>query len=255
MDILSTLAEEAKSRYQGKNPETIQKQAFEQILKGHPFITNLSRKGSLNIIAEVKQASPSKGRIVEDFDPVRIAKTYESAGAQAISVLTEPFRFLGDGLYLSQIHKEVQLPLLRKDFIITPYQILEARILGASAVLLIVALLDKEVLEHFIRLADRLGMDALVEVHDKAELDKALEAGAKIIGVNNRDLRTFEVNIETSLSLKQFIPDSVVSVSESGIKGPEDAKRLKKAGFSAILVGEQLMRSFDRKAAIKELQV
>ncbi|MDC7229644.1 MAG: indole-3-glycerol phosphate synthase TrpC [Sphaerochaetaceae bacterium] len=254
MDILQTLAASTAQRYQGKKTVNIETRAYSCVLDGHPFKHAL-KSDHLAVIAEVKKASPSKGVIASSFDPLAIAKEYEAGGASALSVLTEPTRFLGDDAYLTSIGESVSLPLLRKDFIITAYQILESRILGASAILLIAALLDHNTLSSFLSLAKSLGMDALVEVHDKVELDLALGAGATIIGVNNRNLRNFSVDLETSLRLIHSIPSSVTAVSESGIRGREDAILLKQAGFSAILVGEQLMRRVDRAQAVQELKV
>nr|WP_321304834.1 indole-3-glycerol phosphate synthase TrpC [uncultured Sphaerochaeta sp.] len=254
MDILQTLAASTAQRYQGKKIVNIETRAFSCALEGHPFKHAL-KSDHLAVIAEVKKASPSKGVIATSFDPLAIAKEYETGGASALSVLTEPTRFLGDDAYLANIGEIVPLPLLRKDFIITAYQILESRILGASAILLIAALLDHNTLSSFLSLTRSLGMDALVEVHDEVEMDLALGAGATIIGVNNRNLHTFSVNLETSLRLIHSIPSSVTAVSESGIRGREDAILLKEAGFSAILVGEQLMRRVDRAQAVQELKV
>ena len=254
MDILQTLAASTAERYQKKEPVTLEAQAFSCVLEDQPFKHALG--GShLAVIAEVKHASPSKGVIASSFDPIAIAEEYEKGGASALSVLTEPTRFLGDDAYLTSIEKAVSLPLLRKDFIITPYQILESRILGASALLLIAALLDTQTLASFLALTRSLGMDALVEEHDETELEMALKVGAAIIGVNNRNLRTFLVDLGTSIRLSSMIPSSVISVSESGIQGREDAMTLKSAGFSAILVGEQLMKSRNRAKAIAELKV
>lgn len=254
MDILQTLAASTAERYKESETNTIEARAFSCILHGQPF-KHAIQGSRLAVIAEVKHASPSKGVIASSFDPISIAREYERGGASALSVLTEPTRFLGDDAYLSSIGETVSLPLLRKDFIITPYQILESRILGASAVLLIAALLDHNTLASFLALTRSLGMDALVEVHNEMELDLALQAGSTIIGVNNRNLHTFAVDLETSLRLIGSFPTSVTAVSESGIQGKEDAIRLKQAGFSAVLVGEQLMRSRNRAKAIAELSI
>lgn len=205
------------------------------------------KKEDIAFICEVKKASPSKGLIASDFPYVRIAKDYEAAGADAISVLTEPEYFLGRDAYLSAIKKAVNLPVIRKDFTIDPYQIYEARIIGADAVLLICALLDTETLKEYIRIADSLGLTALVEAHDEAEIHSALEAGARVIGVNNRNLKTFEVDLNNSRRLRQLVPEAVTFVSESGIKTPGDIAELRKNGTDAVLIGETLMRS-SRKA-------
>ncbi|MGE4584422.1 MAG: indole-3-glycerol phosphate synthase TrpC [Sphaerochaeta sp.] len=254
MDILNSLADAARFRYRDKRDATIEEAAFEARLESSVFASAL-HQDHLSVIAEVKKASPSKGLIVEDFDPLAQAKAYASAGAQAISVLTEPTRFLGSNAYLASISKAVSLPTLRKDFIVTSYQILEARLLGASAILLIVALLEKSTLASYLKLASQLGLDALVEVHDEQECDSALEAGASLLGINNRDLRTFTVDLHTSLRLKHRIPQQCTTVSESGIKSREDAFLLKNAGFHAILVGEHLMRSCSVDATMQSLMV
>ncbi|MBI2844245.1 MAG: indole-3-glycerol phosphate synthase TrpC [Armatimonadetes bacterium] len=205
------------------------------------------------IIAEVKKASPSKGIIREDFDPVAIARAYESAGSAAVSVLTDEKFFQGRLEYLTQCRSAVRLPALRKDFIIDSYQIHEARAAGADAILLIAALLDTETIRSFIAQADKLQMASLVEVHDERELDSALEAGARIIGINNRNLRTFEVDIENTFRLVKRIPEEKIVVSESGIATHEDVRRLLDAGVHAALIGEMLMRASDPGAKLREL--
>lgn len=253
MDILAMLADSARERYRTAKVTDIEEKAFQAVLP-EPLFQMALAKPSLSIIAEVKRASPSKGLIAEEFDPLSIAREYESAQADAISVLTEPSRFLGSDEYLAQVSKAIALPTLRKDFIVNPYQILEARLLGASAVLLIAAILNDQQLKQYLGLTKQLGMDALVEVHDKTELERSIQAGSSIIGVNNRNLRTFEVYLETSFELRQYMPSTALCVSESGISGSDDAKLLAKAGFDAILVGELLMRSPDRKATIRELK-
>ncbi|GAX89741.1 indole-3-glycerol phosphate synthase TrpC [Effusibacillus lacus] len=212
-----------------------------------------SSKDTVALIAEVKKASPSKGVIREDFDPVRIASEYQAAGASAISVLTDEHFFQGHNQYLSRIRQSVQLPLLRKDFIIDERQIYEARLIGADAILLIAGILNLEELRKFRHLAQDLGLDALVEVHDRDELVKALESDARFIGVNNRDLRTFEVDLKTTEALAAELPDDCLLVSESGIFTHEDVQAVKKAGAKAILVGESLMRQPDIPLAIDRL--
>ena len=208
----------------------------------------------ISIIAEVKKASPSKGMIADDFDYVQIAKDYEEAGASAISVLTEPYFFKGDDDYLKEIAKNVSIPILRKDFVIDEYMIYQAKYLGASAVLLIVAILDIVSLRKYLDLAHSLGLSAIVEVHDGDEIMKALTVGAEIIGVNNRDLRDFSVDIENSISLRRCVGEDVVFISESGIKTKEDVARLKENNVDAVLIGETLMKSDDKKAMISELK-
>lgn len=206
-----------------------------------------------HVIAEVKKASPSKGVIRKDFDHVAIAKSYETAGAAAISVLTDKEFFHGSLSYLTDCGSSVALPVIRKDFIIDPYQIHEARAAGADAVLLIAALLDTEQLRAFLGVARELGMCALVEVHDEEELESALEANAGIIGINNRNLQTFEVDLETTFRLIKSIPRYVLKVSESGISSHADLVRLAEAGVDAVLVGESLMRAPDPGKKLKEL--
>ena len=205
------------------------------------------------IIAEVKKASPSAGIIREDFNPVKIAREYENSGAAALSVITEVSHFHGGLENLASLRWNATLPLLRKDFIIDTYQILEARHAGADAVLLIAALLDTGRLRNLRIEVERLGMDALVEVHNEEELQQTLESGATLIGVNNRDLRTFEVSLDVSLRLGRMIPKNMVSVSESGIRAPKDIRTLSDAGFKGFLVGEHLMRSPSPGAALAQL--
>ena len=194
------------------------------------------------VIAEVKRSSPSKGRIREDFDPVGIAGIYEDNGASAISILTERKFFEGSAAYIPQIGRAVGLPLLRKDFIIDPYQINETRVLGADALLLIARLLEAGELRDFIGLASELGLAALVEVHDEADVEKAISSGARIVGINNRDLATFRTDLAVSIRLARRIPKGVTVVSESGIGSRGDIERLMGAGIHAFLVGESLMR-------------
>ncbi len=212
----------------------------------------LVAKHDVGLIAEVKKASPSKGVIRENFDPVAIAKTYEQAGAACISVLTESKFFQGKLEYLGEIRKAVRIPLLRKDFIIDEYQLFEARAAGADAVLLIAACLEKRQLADYLGIAKLLQLDALVEAHTYRELDKSLLAGATIVGINNRDLTTFTVDLRTTLDLLQDIPDECTVVSESGIAERSDVVALQNAGVDAILVGESLMRAQDIGKKVKE---
>jgi indole-3-glycerol phosphate synthase len=218
-----------------------------------PFEKALAAPG-LSFICEVKKASPSKGIIAESFPYLKIAKEYETAGAAAISVLTEPEYFLGSDHYLQEIAAKANIPVLRKDFVIDPYQICEAKLLGAHAVLLIAALLDAKALEAFIKTASELGLSALVEIHSEAEAEQALEAGARIIGINNRDLKTFKVDIGVTARLKKLIPAGVITVAESGIQSAEDARVIKELGVDAVLIGESLMRSADKKQFLAELK-
>ena len=213
----------------------------------------LTTRSGIVLIAEVKKASPSKGVIREDFDPVRIAGTYEEAGASCLSILTEQKFFQGKLEYLGAVRKSVGLPLLRKDFIIDEYQIVEARAAGADAILLIAACLEREQMVDYIGVASGLGLDVLVESHTYKELDKSLRAGASLIGINNRDLKTFAVNLQTTLDLLKDIPEDRTIVSESGIRSRADVQKLQDAGVDAILVGESLMREQDIGKKVKEL--
>jgi indole-3-glycerol phosphate synthase len=205
------------------------------------------------VIAEVKRSSPSKGRIREDFNPVEIAGIYEDNGASAISILTERKFFEGNAAYLPQIRKAVGLPLLRKDFIIDTYQINETRVLGADALLLIARLLEAGELRDFIGLASELGLAALVEVHDEADVEKAVSSGTRIVGINNRDLATFRTDLDVSIRLARRIPKGITVVSESGINCRGDVERLMSAGIHAVLVGESLMREKDIGKKLREL--
>lgn len=227
---------------------------FKASLSGDRIATTVrGRRSDIAVIAEVKKASPSKGLIRADFDPVSIARVYESAGASAISVLTDDKYFQGALEYLSNIRSEVSLPLLRKDFIIDSYQIYEARVAGADAVLLIVAALGAKVLSELIGLAAGLGMSSLVEVHTAEELETAIEARAEIIGINNRDLQTFSVRLDTTLDLACRVPPDRILVSESGISTRQDVIGLMEAGVDAVLVGESLMRERDPSLKLREL--
>jgi indole-3-glycerol phosphate synthase len=208
---------------------------------------------ALGLIAEVKKASPSAGVIAESFDPVQIAKMYESAGANAISVLTDEPYFQGSLSHLTQVRAAVGLPVLRKDFILHEAQIYEASCAGADAILLIVAALEQAELERLLAVATDFQLDALVEVHTLEELDRALDTDARIIGVNNRNLATFEVDLKTTEELSEHVPDDVILVSESGIKTAEDTRRVLECGCNAILVGETLMRAGDVRQAVAEL--
>ena len=220
-----------------------------------PFAAALKRETSepIRLIAELKKASPSKGIFRGDFDAEKILLAYEQSPASALSILTDEKFFLGSLDNLALARRVTTKPLLRKDFIIDPYQLYEARVYGADAVLLIVAALDNAELRDLLNLARELGMDALIEVHTETELERAIEAGAKLIGINNRNLQTFEVDLSTTLRLRKLIPNSCVVVSESGIETREHVKALEDAGVDAILVGEVLIRSDDPKAKAKEL--
>jgi indole-3-glycerol phosphate synthase len=211
-------------------------------------------KGRLSVIAEVKKASPSKGLIKADFNHVEIAKAYENAGVDAISVLTEEFYFKGSVDYLKQIRESVNIPILCKDFIIDEYQIYQAATIGADAILLIVAILDIETLKAYSILAQSIGLDCLVEVHDECELQIALYCGAEIIGINNRNLKTFEVDLDTTKRLLKLIPNGHLIVSESGITTNEDLRKLKGNGVGAVLIGETLMRSDNLAKTLSSLR-
>lgn len=220
---------------------------------GFPFRKALSGD-EISFICEVKRASPSKGLIAPDFPYLDIARDYERAGASAISCLTEPFWFKGRDEYLAEISNAVKIPVLRKDFTVDEYMIYQAKTLGASAVLLICSILSKEQLSEYLGIAHSLGLSALVEAHDEGEVRTALSVGAGIIGVNNRDLRTFTVDINNSARLRKLVPPEVLFVSESGIKTAADIEALRSNGTNAVLIGEMLMRSPDKKAALDELR-
>ena len=207
-----------------------------------PFEAAL-RKADFGLICEVKQASPSKGVIAQDFDPLSIARDYEQAGADAISCLTEPYWFLGSDDYLAAIARELATPVLRKDFTVDEYMVYQAKALGASAVLLICAILDDAQLRAYGALAEELGLSALVEAHDAYEIDRALACGARIIGVNNRNLKDFSINLDNANSLRTKVPEEVLFVAESGVTSPADIATMAAAGANAALVGEALMRS------------
>ena len=227
------------------------------IRNGRPafaFEKTLKESDKMAFICEVKKASPSKGIIADDFPYLQIAREYEEAGADAVSVLTEPEFFKGNDKYLAEISCNVNIPVLRKDFTIDEYQIYEAKAIGADAVLLICSLLDARSIRAYISVCDELGLSALVEAHTKEEIDMALDAGARIIGVNNRNLKTFEVDLENSIRLRSYVPKDLCFVAESGIKTADDIKKLKAAGVNAVLVGESLMRSPDKKKALNQLR-
>ena len=252
--ILDELASEAVRRTERARMatplEVVRREAVP--MSGFPFESAL-RKPGMSFICELKRASPSKGTICEGYPYLEIAKEYEDAGASCISVLTEPSRFLGDISHLTEVSKRVNVPLLRKDFVVDEYMIYEARRAGASAVLLICSLLDERRLSEYIETCDALGMSALVEAHDRDEVRKAVDCGARIIGVNNRDLRDFSVDARNCLRLRPYVPDDVLFVAESGISSREDVECLKENGVDAVLIGETLMRSNDRKAKLREL--
>lgn len=256
-NILDQLADHARERTrQAKekiSPEEIRRKAL-SLPKGTFAFENALKKPGLSFICECKKASPSRGLIAPDFPYLKIAEEYEKAGADCISVLTEPKWFLGSDRYLKEIADAVAIPCLRKDFTVDAYMIYEAKVLGAAAVLLIVSLLSGEEIREYIRLCDELGFSALVEAHDEAEVQTALEAGARIIGVNNRNLKDFSVDTGNSRRLRELIPRDVVFVSESGVRDVGDVARLGEIGADAVLVGEALMRAPDRAARLSELR-
>jgi len=255
--ILETIAKQTAIRVDtARNHlpfDEIKKRAQKKGRGSFCFEKALKQRG-LSFICEVKKASPSIGLIAKSFPYVKIAKAYERAGAAAVSVITEPEFFLGNNVHLTDIKSAVSLPLLRKDFTVDAYQIYESHWLGADAVLLICALLDTDKLKDFLAICDELGISALVEAHTAAEVKAALEAGARIIGINNRDLKTFEVNINTCLSLRKLVPDDKIFVAESGIKSPEDIELLRTANTNAVLIGEALMRSKNIGAELEKLR-
>ena len=256
--ILDTLADAARQRV-AEARKTIDLPALRREAEALPkdragmFRKALSRPG-LNFICEVKKASPSKGLIAPDFPYVAIAKQYEAAGAAAISVLTEPTKFLGSDRYLAEIRQVVQTPLLRKDFTVDAYMVYQAKVLGADAVLLIAALLSDSELTEYRLAAESLGLDALVEAHDEREVERALASGARVLGVNNRNLKDFTVDIGNSLRLRPLVPKTIPFVAESGIKTREQTAELEQAGVNGVLIGETLMRSPDMKSALAQLR-
>ena len=239
---LEEIREKAIARYKQQAAGTAF--SFERALSG----------GGMHFICECKKASPSKGLIAPDFPYMEIARSYEAAGASAISVLTEPGWFLGEDRFLKEISEAVSIPCLRKDFTVDSYMIYEAKLLGASAVLLICAILDDVRLAEYLETAHSLGLSALVEAHDETEVRRALAAGARIIGVNNRDLHTFEVDINNSVRLRSLVPSDRIYVSESGIRNAGDVGVLYRNGTNAVLIGETLMRSLDKGAQLRELR-
>ena len=270
MNILNEIAEKTRERIEKDKKEMpredlireIQQKKVQMLLNPliqsetaktpHSFYQALKKPG-MSYICEVKKASPSKGLIAPEFPYLEIAKEYEAAGASAISCLTEPFYFMGSDTYLREITETVDIPVLRKDFTVDKYMIYQAKAFGAAAVLLICAILNDQELLEYRELAETLGMDALVEAHDENEVARALKTGAKIVGVNNRDLKTFNVDMNNSIRLRNLAPDNVVFVSESGIKNAGDIAILERNRVGAVLIGETLMRSADKKAALEKL--
>lgn len=256
MTILDELADYARERVKIAKEKVSLEQIKAQALalkKGEFEFEKALKTDGIAFICECKKASPSKGIIAEDFPYLKIAKEYEKAGAACISVLTEPKWFLGSDAYLKEITDNVSIPCIRKDFTVDEYMIYEAKVLGASAVLLICSILNDEDLVKYIKICDELGLSALVETHDEEEVKRALKVGARVIGVNNRNLKDFSVDINNSKKLKAMVPDDVIFVSESGIKDSTDVKNAQMMGANAILVGETLMRADDKKAMLMEL--
>ena len=257
MTILDRLAAYAQERVtaakQNISIEELKERAV-SLPRGDFAFEKALKKDDIAFICECKKASPSKGVIAGDFPYLQIAKAYESAGADCISVLTEPKWFLGSDRYLQEIAAAVHIPCLRKDFTVDAYMLYEAKCLGAAAVLLICSILSEEQIKAYIQICDSLGLSALVEAHDEAEVKTALRCGARIIGVNNRNLKDFSVDTDNSRRLRRLIPKDVVFVSESGVKTPEDVQLLREVGADAVLIGETLMRAADKKQKLKELR-
>lgn len=257
MNILDELAGYAKERVENdkrKFPLGELINTVSAMPKGSGAFEKALRKDGMSFICECKKASPSKGIIAEEFPYLTIAKEYEQAGADCISVLTEPKWFLGSDEYLSEIAKAVSIPCLRKDFTVDEYMIYQARLLGASAVLLICSILSEAQIKEYLELCSSLGLSALVEAHNENEIETALKCGASIIGVNNRDLRDFSVDTGNSRRLRKMIPSGTVFVSESGIKNAGDVALLREAGVDAVLIGEALMKAADKKQMLRELK-
>lgn len=257
MTILEQLASYARERVtQAKRRVSlaeIKKQALSQPIGGFAFEQAL-RKPDISFICECKKASPSKGVIAPEFPYLEIAKEYEAAGADCISVLTEPKWFQGSDQYLKEIAAAVSIPCIRKDFTVDEYMIYEAKVLGASAVLLICSILEEKQIEDYLRICDGLGLSALVEAHNEQEVLTALRAGARIIGVNNRNLKDFSVDTDNSRRLRALIPPEVLFVSESGVSSPADVEKLREIGADAVLIGETLMRASDKKEKLHQLR-
>lgn len=255
--ILDRLAGHARERVEDakrRQPLAEIRQRALDMPKGNFAFENALKKPDIAFICECKKASPSKGLIAPEFPYLSIAREYETAGADAVSVLTEPKWFLGSDAYLKEIAEAVSIPCLRKDFTVDEYMIYEAKLLGASAVLLICAILSEEQIKEYIGICDGLGLSALVEAHDGEEVEIALRAGARMIGVNNRNLKDFSVDTENSRRLRQMIPPEVLFVSESGVGCAEDVSSLRGIGADAVLIGETLMRAADKKAKLRELK-
>ena len=257
MTILDQLAEHAKERVEAAKKlhpsDEVKAQALALPKGGFEFEKAL-RKDDIAFICECKKASPSKGIIAENFPYLQIAKEYEAAGADCISVLTEPKWFLGSDEYLREIASNVNIPCIRKDFTVDSYMIYEAKILGAKAVLLICSILNEAQIKEYIGICDELGISALVEAHDENEVAMAVKCGARLIGVNNRNLKDFSVDTGNSRRMRELVPDNIIFVSESGVKTAEDIALLRQSGTNAVLIGETLMKADDKKAKLAELK-
>jgi len=254
--ILDEIIENKKAEIESSkraSPLEVLQEKLKDALPARNFFDAIKPNGQLKIISEIKHASPSKGIFREDFDPIEIARSYSKGGASAISVLTDEKYFKGKLSYLKSIRENVDTPLLRKDFIVDPYQVYEARIYGADALLLIVAALDQASLTGLLELTHSLRMNAIVEVHDAEELERALDAGARIIGINNRDLRTFNVDLNVSVNLSRKIPEGKIVIAESGIGSIEDIDNLRAQGVHVFLIGETFMKAPDPGEKLKEL--
>ncbi|MBR6887477.1 MAG: indole-3-glycerol phosphate synthase TrpC [Selenomonadaceae bacterium] len=256
MNILEEIAKVARERV-AADKEKISLDALKAQSStfggGGKFLAALKRP-ELSFICEIKKASPSKGIIAENFPHVEIAREYEAAGADCVSCLTEPKYFLGSDKIFRDVRAEISLPMLRKDFTVDEYQIYQAKVLGADAVLLICAILDTATLEKFLTVCADLKLTALVETHDAQEIKSAIAAGAEIIGVNNRNLKNFSVDFSNAARLRELIPPEKIYVAESGVKNSADVATLKKIGADAVLIGETLMRAADKKAALQNLR-
>ena len=256
MDILDRIVQAKRAQVARDKESVAPRRLIEQATSALPprdFVTALRREGRFNVIAEIKKASPSRGDIQPQADAATVGSAYERAGAVALSVLTDTSFFLGSGADLAEAKRAVMLPVLRKDFLIEEYQVYESRVIGADSLLLIARILTDKELSTLIGVSRSLHMEPLVEVHSEDEAQRAIDCGATVIGVNNRDLATMTVSIETSLRLAERLPGTVVRVSESGIETHEDIVRLRQAGYHAILIGERLMRDADPGRALRDL--
>ncbi len=258
MNILDKLADLSRERAK-REQETVSAEELREQAKalgkgnGEAFLSALKKPG-ISFICEIKKASPSKGLISPDFPYLKIAAAYEQAGADCISCLTEPEYFLGSDDIFREVRKKVSLPMLRKDFTVSGYQLDQARVMGANAALLIVSLMDEKTLSAYLEHCEELGIAALVETHDEEEIRRAVSAGAKIIGVNNRNLKDFSVDFGNAARLRDRIPPECIYVAESGVRTPEDVQRLRQIGADAALIGETLMRAEDPAETLKSLR-